>query len=566
MNHVCFRFMAALLVCGSFHCMPQLLHAQVHEPQYSDWPEETRIAGRVIVDNGLTDFSRITAVLKRSLKSKKLLTLNVDAGFAGRKWHEALKEALSEDFQKVGVSLRESGKQKTQVALVTTQIDQADFVYVVAVDQASLSVLVSLKEPLKRVLERSGTVVLGVGANRYAGRWMADPSELELALVGLGLIPDAAIGRLGVGSADKIVAATTAIARERSGVAIILPKGTALMLSGRKLTCYGSGEITVIVPKSDVTPEYRQQISEFRSRRQPPTDYLIDLTQWRRLAIERQLPTFPPLQPPVPHVENGTLLIVGGGGSPRGLMDRFVELAGGVDKAKLVYVPCAEEEEVSGRQSMVETWKRMGVKHSTFIHTKDRNRADSDEEFLAPLKNATGIFFGGGRQWNFSDSYYGTKAQKLMKDVLNRGGVIAGSSAGASIQARYLARATPIGNFDIMAPGYERGGLGFIGGVAIDQHFSERGRQKDMVQLMNTHSQLLGIGIDEGTAIEVQNSKAKVSGKGRVFFYDAFRKTKTNSPHFDALPAGSVYDLANRTVLVDSADDSITTIGDDPKD
>ena len=138
----------------------------------------------------------------------------------------------------------------------------------------------------------------------------------------------------------------------------------------------------------------------------------------------------------------------------------------------------------------------MGVKHATYLHTKDRNKANSDEEFLEPLREATGLYFGGGRQWNFSDSYYGTKAHELMKDVLKRGGVIMGSSAGASIQGRYLARATPIGNSKIVAFGYERGGLGFLDGVAIDQHFTQRNRFKDMSGLMDRYPQLLGIGID----------------------------------------------------------------------
>jgi len=201
----------------------------------------------------------------------------------------------------------------------------------------------------------------------------------------------------------------------------------------------------------------------------------------------------------------------------------------------------------------------MGVKHATFIHTKDRNKANTDEEFLAPLKNATGIWFGGGRQWNFADSYYGTKAHELMKAVVRKGGVVGGSSAGASIQARYLARATPIGNTRIMAPGYERGGLGFISGVAIDQHFSQRGRQKDMTQLVNRYPQLLGIGIDEATAIIVQESIAEVVGRGKVHFYDRRQPVYPDKPDYTALPAGSTYDLAARKVVKDTREN----IGDD---
>jgi len=105
-----------------------------------------------------------------------------------------------------------------------------------------------------------------------------------------------------------------------------------------------------------------------------------------------------------------------------------------------------------------------------------------------------------------------------------------------------------------MAFGYERGGLGFLDGVAIDQHFSERGRQKDMTRLVAKHTQLLGIGIDESTAIIVRGSKAKVIGKGRVFFYDRRRILEPNKPDYIALPAGSEFDLVRRQVLKNAAD------------
>ena len=139
-----------------------------------------------------------------------------------------------------------------------------------------------------------------------------------------------------------------------------------------------------------------------------------------------------------------------------------------------------------------------------------------------------------------------------MKDVLKRGGVIGGSSAGASVQGRYMARATPIGNFDIMAPGYERGGLGFISGVAIDQHFSQRGRQKDMTLLMSKHPQLLGIGLDEATAIIVKKSQAKVVGRGKAHFYDRRLPVFPDKPDYIALHAGSEFDLKSRKVILDA--------------
>ena len=256
-----------------------------------------------------------------------------------------------------------------------------------------------------------------------------------------------------------------------------------------------------------------QVLTESRQRGESWETVLLDLTQWRREAIDRTLPPFPAKEPRPPLVENGTLIIVGGGGTPRGLTRKMVELAGGTEKARLVYIPCSENDTVAERQRVVENWRRMGVKHATYLHTKDRMKAHTDEAFLAPLKEATGLYFGGGRQWNFADSYYGTKAHELMKDVLKRGGVIAGSSAGASIQGRYLARATPISNTKLIAFGYERGGLGFLDGVAIDQHFTQRNRFRDMSRFVDHYPQLLGIGIDESTALIVQKIDRSYRGE-----------------------------------------------------
>lgn len=132
-----------------------------------------------------------------------------------------------------------------------------------------------------------------------------------------------------------------------------------------------------------------------------------------------------------------------------------------------------------------------------------------------------------------------------MKQVLDRGGVIAGSSAGASIQGNYLARATPIENFRIMAPGYERGGLGFLCGVAIDQHFTQRRRQKDLASLVETYPQLIGIGIDETTAVVVKKSIAEIVGPGTV----TFNWKNPNEPDLREFVGkqGQRFDLAERS-------------------
>ncbi|MEI8211279.1 MAG: cyanophycinase [Planctomycetota bacterium] len=326
----------------------------------------------------------------------------------------------------------------------------------------------------------------------------------------------------------------------------------AIVLRGRKLTVAGTGLAKVFLPASEFLPTNEHILrSREASETRSPEAWLLDWTQWRRDAIERTLPRFPPLALETPNIEKGTLIIVGGGGLPEGLMKRFVDSAGG-DRAELVYVPCLEEDEAAREGGMLETWKRMGIAKCSMLHTKDRNRANNDAEFLAPLQTATGIWFGGGRQWNFADSYYGTSAHRMMKEVLARGGVIGGSSAGASIQANYLARATPIDNFRIMAPGYERGGLGFVRGVAIDQHFTQRSRQKDLRLLVHTYPQILGIGIDESTAIIVRNSIAEVAGKGDVYFFSARQEDGLLDPNRlieQHRGEGNRFDLRSRTWL-----------------
>ncbi len=278
-----------------------------------------------------------------------------------------------------------------------------------------------------------------------------------------------------------------------------------------------------------------------------------------REAVQRTMAQFPAEEPPEPRLENGTLIIVGGGGSPPGLTERFIELAGGVDDAYLVYVPCSEAEEISAEPGIVDSWRRMGVRSVAWIHTKDRYLANNDETILRHLRKATGIWFGGGRQWNLVDSYQNTTAHKLMEEVLARGGVIGGSSAGASIQGSYMIRGNSVGNIDPLAPGYHTG-LGFIS-MAIDQHFTQRGRLPDMTEFANTYPQMLGVGLDEASSIIVQGSVAEVfTREGRnVHFYDRRREVVEGEPDYVQLVNGQEFELVERVILgiAEESDDEV---------
>jgi cyanophycinase len=229
------------------------------------------------------------------------------------------------------------------------------------------------------------------------------------------------------------------------------------------------------------------------------------------------------------------------------LYKKFVEYAGGEGKANIVIFPTAAADPLPKRDSIAEAFKKAGAKKATMLYQQKQADVES-KEFLDTLKDATGIWFDGGRQWRFVDCYENTKALPLMFDVLQRGGVIGGTSAGATIQGDYLARGGVFNNFDIRYEGYERG-LGFLKGVAIDQHFAKRNRFADMTSLMKTYPQYLGIGIDEATAIVVKGSVAEVIGKGKVHFYDAKRAVEKGNPDYEALEAGGRYELKERKVM-----------------
>jgi len=259
------------------------------------------------------------------------------------------------------------------------------------------------------------------------------------------------------------------------------------------------------------------------------------------------VPAFPALyaQPAVKGPEHGALVIVGGGRVGPEILTRFFDLAGGRD-APLVVVPTA-----AGAESYPDDWsglkmfKDFGVTHITLLHTADRNVADT-EAFVKPLTMAKAVWFVGGRQWRLADSYLHTRTQREVERVLERGGVVGGSSAGASILASYMVRGARENNYIMMAPGYEEG-FGLIKGVAIDQHMLTRNRQDDLEEVVAKHPDLLGIGLDESTAIVVRGQQFEITGASKVAIHDgrtvAGERQQRNGKKYYFMAPGERYDL-----------------------
>jgi cyanophycinase len=220
----------------------------------------------------------------------------------------------------------------------------------------------------------------------------------------------------------------------------------------------------------------------------------------------------------------GSLVIVGGGNVGPEIQKRFVELAGG-PSANFVLIPTAQADGFNPDRTRTFMARTFGVDHIVVLHTRDRKLADS-AEFVKPLQQATGVWIEGGRQWRLADSYLGTAVEREIKALLARGGVVGGSSAGATIQGSYLVRGAPAapGNPDgdnriMMVPGHEAG-FALLPRSAIDQHVIRRHRESDLDPVIAAHPGLLGIGIDEATAIVVHGDDFEVIGDSKVIIHD----------------------------------------------
>jgi cyanophycinase len=204
-----------------------------------------------------------------------------------------------------------------------------------------------------------------------------------------------------------------------------------------------------------------------------------------------------------PAARTGTLVLVGGGTTPDSVRERFVELAGGKE-ARIVIIPSASARFDAPAQSLA-YWKTAHVKSVKILHTTSRGEAD-DPRFADLLQKATGVWLAGGDQNRLLAIFGGTRVERELKAVLRRGGVIGGTSAGASAPS------------DLMMTGEPEAGRGFglLAGVTVDQHFSNRHRLPRLLAMVQGHPGRHGIGIDEATAVVIRGTEVSVLGTATV--------------------------------------------------
>lgn len=297
-------------------------------------------------------------------------------------------------------------------------------------------------------------------------------------------------------------------------------------------------------------PEWREMTSR-KLLLATTTALLLAVTLAPRAATPvSQTPAAPEYGP-----AKGTLVIVGGGSTDGTMIiEKFIELGGGPD-GKFVIVPTAGGNRradgavtVYQEANVIVSWTKRGLKNVTMLHTHDPKVAGT-EEFAKVLRDATGVWFNGGRQWNIVDSYAGTLTYREFHKVLERGGAIGGSSAGATIQGEYLARGDTSGPNVMMTEEQDhQKGFEFLRKSAIDQHINTRNRWDDLIPVVKKYPNLLGIGLSEGTAIIVKGDAFEVMGKWKVAVHDNTQTYQPWQKPYYVLGAGDVYNMKTRKV------------------
>ncbi|MEZ6064785.1 MAG: cyanophycinase [Planctomycetaceae bacterium] len=383
---------------------------------------------------------------------------------------------------------------------------------------------------LRTLLADGASVVVVGGSLTLAGESaeLGRRQAVNAKAAGWGLIPG-----LVVAARDSFATTQVENGDAMGGLPrLVLSSRAIVLVSGRQAVAIDdSPALSSLWLASSPRRPMRQQVLR---RGQP-----IDLVAFQRAAIVRTWDELPATQPRPVEVPNGELMIVGGGGFTDEMVEHFVARAGGA-KARILVIPTSDERPQLEGRGDVARFLRAGAGQVTVLHTTDRNTAATDE-FLAPLREATGIWFGGGRQWRCVDAYAGTPVVAECHAVLARGGIIGGSSAGATIQGQYLVRGHPLGNSVMMAEGYEAG-FGFLPGAAIDQHFTQRGRGPDLADVHRTWPGLTCIGIDETTALLVSGNEARVIGQGSVTIMPgALDLSTTADSERVVVPSGASY-------------------------
>jgi cyanophycinase len=240
---------------------------------------------------------------------------------------------------------------------------------------------------------------------------------------------------------------------------------------------------------------------------------------------------------PVFSKEKGHLFVIGGGRRPVSMMKKFIDLAQQINSGKIVIFPMASSVPAEVGPEQGERFKELGARDVEF-HILNREQALS-EKSVAILDDVGGVYFSGGVQSRLTAVLIDTPVHKKLLEIYRKGAVIGGTSAGAAVMSEVMItgdekREVEEGHAfeSLLADNVvTTRGFGFIRSAIIDQHFIRRKRHNRLISLAAENPKLLGIGIDESTAIIVKPDETfEVIGERSVVVYDASRAQIQLSP------------------------------------
>jgi cyanophycinase len=245
----------------------------------------------------------------------------------------------------------------------------------------------------------------------------------------------------------------------------------------------------------------------------------------------------------------GSLVVAGGSVTQESeIFRRTLALAGGAANAKIVYVPTnggGTFETPEQIQQALDSFNTLTGWTSLpnaveFLHTYDPKIAD-EPSFFRKLDEATGVWFAGGLPYRTYDAYFGTGTQAALERLLQRGGVIAGTSAGALMQSNVMlrgCRSCARGNAQLIGDPWTGFGFGQMKNLMFDVHYMHRRRSFDIVEAFTPFPDALGVAIDEDTALVFKGGtdvfEVITGGDGWAAVYDPTLWTAANDQPFCA--------------------------------
>jgi cyanophycinase len=272
----------------------------------------------------------------------------------------------------------------------------------------------------------------------------------------------------------------------------------------------------------------------------------------------------------------GPLLLIGGAEDKVGsrvVLRRFVELAGSTMARIVIIAAASSYEDLVGRRYMA-LFTDLGAASAEVLQARDRTEARHPLP-AAQIANATGLFITGGDQLKLTALLGGTPLAEAIRRCHREGGVVAGTSAGASVAPEHMLAYGGSGISPRKALMQFAPGLGLITGLVVDQHFGARNRAGRLMTAVAHNPDLLGIGLDEDTAVEIDShGQVSVVGRGSVMVVDGtevgytdIHRVAEHAPlslfglRIHLLSAGCHFDIASRTPLPPSATPASSEVG-----